>query len=552
MSDLSDFTGKNSKFSGTKGIKISTGTTGQRVNEEARFRYNSTNSLMEYYNGTEGKIVDAPPVVSTITPNNMPSLPDGGTATDSITFTITGSGFASGATVVFEPTSGGSNVTANSVTVNSNTNITAVVNDRSTITEANDPYNVKVTNISGLSAQLGEGLQVNSTPAFSVSSGSLGSFLDGVDVGTIACGATDVESDTLTFSISSGALPNGLSQNTSNGNITGTLNTSVGSNTTYNFTVAVSDTASNQSVRDYSITVSPPPSGGTVTNATIGGQSFRIHTFTSDGQFITANALSNTDALIVAGGGSGGARHSGGGGAGGVLHVTGATISAGTYAASIGNGGGRSPDTQPGSTGQNTTFIGETANGGGRTNAYTGTCYTQDGGSGGGQSGRHCNQTGSATQGNPSQYSGTGYGNGGGTTNSSNRHFGGGGGGAGAAGQNASSNSMNDSQGGAGVQINIDGNNYYWAAGGGGNGYGNSTGGQAGNGGAGGGGAGGKSNAGNASGGTQGLNNGQANSGDQAGDAGANTGSGGGGGSQEGPGRGGAGGRGIVIVKIPN
>ena len=553
MSDLSDFTNKNSKFSGTKGLKISTGTTGQRVNEQARIRFNSTNSLMEYYNGTEWKSIDSPPVVQSISPSNMPSVPDGGTATSSVSFTITGTGFASGATVVFEPTSGGSNVTANSVTVNSNTSITAVVNDRSTITEANDPYNVKVTNVSGLSASLTEGLQVNSAPAFSVNSGSLGSFIDGNSVGTIACGATDTESDTITFSISSGALPNGLSQNSSTGAITGTLNTSVGSATTYNFTVAASDTASNQVVRDYSITVAPPPSGGTVTNATISGQAFRIHTFTSDGQFVTGASLSQVDALIVAGGGSAGARHGGGAGAGGVLHVTGATINAGTFAASIGNGGGRSPNETPGSTGQNTTFIGETANGGGRTNAYTGTCYTQNGGSGGGQSGRHCNQTGSATQGNPSQYSGTGYGNAGGTTNSSNRHFGGGGGGAGGAGQNASSNSMNDSQGGAGVQINIDGNSHYWGGGGGGNGYSNGQGGQAGNGGSGGGGGGGKSpNANTGSGGGQAKNSGGGGSGDQGGSGGDNTGGGGGAGSQSGPGRGGAGGRGIVIVKIPS
>tara|TARA_B100001778_G_C18566347_1_gene620328 strand:- start:92 stop:1615 length:1524 start_codon:yes stop_codon:yes gene_type:complete len=507
---------------------------------------------MEYYNGTEWKIVDAPPVVSSITPANMPSIPDGGSATSSVSFTITGSGFAAGATVTFIPTSG-TNVNANSVTVNSNTNITAVVNDRSTIAEANDPYSIKVQNLSGLSAQLGDGLQVNSSPAFSVAAGSLGSFLDGTSVGTIACGATDVESDTITFSIASGALPNGLSQNTSNGNITGTLNTSVGSATTYNFTVAATDPASNRVTRAYSIVVSPPPTGGTVTNATIGGQSFRIHTFTSDGQFVSAGGLSQVDALVVAGGGSAGARHAGGGGAGGVLHITGATINAGTYAADLGEGGGRSPDTQPGTSGQNTTFFGETANGGGRTNAYTGTCYTQNGGSGGGQSGRHCNQTGSATQGNPSQYSGTGYGNAGGTTNSTSRHFGGGGGGAGGAGQNASSNSMNDCQGGAGVQINIDGNNRYWAGGGGGNGYSNGQGGQAGNGGAGGGGGGGKSpNANVGSGGGQSLNSGGAGSGDQGGDAGGNTGGGGGGGSQEGPGRGGAGGRGIVIVKLPN
>ena len=552
MSDLSDFTGKNSKFSGTKGIKIPTGTTGQRVTDSARFRFNSTNSLMEYYNGVEWKIVDAPPVVSTISPENMPSVPDGGTATSAVTFTITGSGFASGAQVTFVPTSG-SNVNADSVTVNSTTNLTAVVNDRSNIAEANDPYSIKVTNVSGLSATLGDGLQVNSAPSFSVAAGSLGSFFDGADVGTIACGATDVESDTITFSIVSGALPNGLSQNTSTGAITGTLNTSDGAANTYNFTVSATDPASNQVTRDYSITVSAAPSGGTVTNATIGGQSFRIHTFTSDGQFITNNSLSQVDVLMVGGGGSAGARHAGGGGAGGVLHITGATISAGTYGADGGDGGGRSPNETPGSSGQNTTFLGETANGGGRTNAYTGTCYTQNGGSGGGQSGRHCNQTGSATQGNPSQYSGTGYGNGGGTTNSGSRHFGGGGGGAGGAGQNASSNSMNDSQGGSGVQINIDGNNHYWGGGGGGNGYSNGQGGQAGNGGAGGGGGGGKSpNANTGSGGGQAKNSGGGGSGDQGGDGGANTGGGGGGGSQTGPGRGGAGGRGIVIVKIPN
>ena len=552
MSDLSDFTSKNSKFSGTKGLKISSGTTGERINETARIRYNSTNNLMEYYNGSEWKSIDAPPVVQSITPSNMPSVPDGGTATSSVSFTITGTGFGAGATVVFEPTSGGSNVTANSVTVNSNTNITAVVNDRSTISESNDPYNVKVTNVSGLSAALGEGLQVNSAPTFTTAAGSLGSFFDGTDVGTIATGASDTEGDTITFALTSGALPNGLSLNTSNGNITGTLNTSDGAANTYNFSISISDTASNQQTRAYSITVSAAPSGGTVTNATIGGQGFRIHTFTSDGQFTTSGTLSQADVLIVGGGGSAGARHAGGAGAGGVLHITGATITAGTYAADLGDGGATSPNETAGQTGQNTTFLGETANGGGRTNAYTGSCVTQNGGSGGGESGRHCNLVGSATQGNPSQYSGTGYGNNGGNTNTSNKHFGGGGGGAGGAGQSSTSNSMQTSNGGAGIQINIDGNNYYWAGGGGGNGYNNGQGGQAGFGGSGGGGAGGRSGGSNGSGGTGGLNNGQGTSGDVGGAAGANTGSGGGGGSQTGPGRGGAGGRGIVILKLPN
>jgi hypothetical protein len=551
MSDLRDFTGKNRVMTGTKGTKIQSGTTAQRVDETARIRYNSTNNLMEYYNGTEWKSIDAPPVVQAITPADMPSIPDGGSATDSVTFTITGSGFAAGASVTFESSTGGATVTADSVTVNSNTNISATVDDRSNISEANDPYNIKVTNVSGLSASLGEGLTVNSAPTFTVAAGSLGSFFDGT-AQTITTGATDVESDTLTFEIVSGTLPGGLSLNSSNGTISGTLSTGDTSANTYNFTIAVSDTASNQQTRAYSITVSGAPSGGTVTNATISSQSYRIHTFTSSGQFTANSSLSQVDVLMVGGGGSAGARHAGGGGAGGVIHITGATITAQTYAASLGNGGAESPNETYGQTGQNTTFLGETAQGGGRANAYTGSCLTQNGGSGGGESGRHCNLVGSATQGNPSQYSGTGYGNNGGNTNTSNKHFGGGGGGAGQAGQSSTSNSMQTSNGGNGVQINIDGNNYYWGGGGGGNGYNNGQGGQAGFGGTGGGGAGGRSGGSDGQGGGQALNSGQGTRGDVGGQAGANTGAGSGGGSQSPAGRGGAGGRGIVIVKIPN
>jgi len=551
MSDLRDFTGKNRKFTGTNGVKMPQGTTGERVDETARIRYNSTNNLMEYYNGTEWKSIDAPPVVQAITPADMPSVPDGGSSTSPVTFAITGSGFAAGATVTFESTTGGATVTADTVVVNSNTNISATVNDRSNISEANDPYNVKVANVSGLSAQLGEGLTVNSAPTFTVASGSLGSVFDGTTQ-TITTGASDTESDTLTFSIVSGTLPSGLSLNSSNGTISGTLSTGDTSANTYNFTIAVSDTASNQQTRAYSITVAGAPSGGTVTNATISSTSYRIHTFTSSGQFTANSSLSQVDVLMVGGGGSAGARHAGGGGAGGVIHITDATISAATYPATLGNGGSESPNETYGQTGQNTTFLGETAQGGGRTNAYTGSCLTQNGGSGGGESGRHCNLLGSATQGNPTSYSGTGYGNNGGNTNTSNKHFGGGGGGAGAAGQNSTSDSMQTSNGGAGVQINIDGNNYYWGGGGGGNGYNNGQGGQAGFGGAGGGGAGGRSGGSDGQGGGQALNSGQGTRGDSGGQAGANTGAGSGGGSQSPAGRGGAGGRGIVIVKIPN
>jgi hypothetical protein len=55
MADLRDFTGKNRKFTGTIGERISTGTTAER--DTATFgsgtlRFNSSTSLLEYYDGT--------------------------------------------------------------------------------------------------------------------------------------------------------------------------------------------------------------------------------------------------------------------------------------------------------------------------------------------------------------------------------------------------------------------------------------------------------------------------------------------------------------------
>ena len=64
MSDLRDFTGKNRKFTGTTGLKISSGTAAQRVNESGRFRFNTDVNLLEYYSGSEWKSIDSPPVIN--------------------------------------------------------------------------------------------------------------------------------------------------------------------------------------------------------------------------------------------------------------------------------------------------------------------------------------------------------------------------------------------------------------------------------------------------------------------------------------------------------
>jgi hypothetical protein len=55
MSDLRDFTGKNRKFTGTIGERISTGTTGERDTStfgSGTLRFNSSTNLLEYYDGS--------------------------------------------------------------------------------------------------------------------------------------------------------------------------------------------------------------------------------------------------------------------------------------------------------------------------------------------------------------------------------------------------------------------------------------------------------------------------------------------------------------------
>ena len=73
MSNYKDFRNKDTAFTGTKGIDLPVGTTGQRDTGygSGTLRYNSTTNLMEYYNGSDWKAVDAPPVVTNFIISNI-------------------------------------------------------------------------------------------------------------------------------------------------------------------------------------------------------------------------------------------------------------------------------------------------------------------------------------------------------------------------------------------------------------------------------------------------------------------------------------------------
>ena len=202
--------------------------------------------------------------------------------------------------------------------------------------------------------------------------------------------------------------------------------------------------------------------------ATIGGTKYLILTVKSSGAITASCKITGAEVLLVGGGGSGGGRHGGGGGGGGVLHLTDVTIAAGVHDVVIGAGGQRVFGTNVvGSTGGDTQFLGETAIGGGGGGSHVGTHGTP-GGSGGG--GGHSNTNGgAATQQGPVSHTGTAYGNAG-ANNPDAGNEGAGGGGAGGAGQ-AGAGQSKGGDGGPGIQVNIDGKNYFWAGGGGGGGW---------------------------------------------------------------------------------
>lgn len=297
-------------------------------------------------------------------------------------------------------------------------------------------------------------------------------------------------------------------------------------------------------------------SGGTQTNIIIGGINYRLHTFTTVGNstFSITAGSGQIDVFIVGGGGGGGML-GGGGAGGGIIWASATGVALGDYTITVGDGGaGEVGWTGAVRKGSSSSAFGLTALGGGGGLSYSGTppadTNTNVANTGGNKYGFNITNGSTTAMTIGGIWSGTTYGGylgGGGDTNCCTCR-GGGGAGAGANG----SSYMFGGHGGVGVQLDFDGNNYYWAGGGGNGGYCSGTGG---NGGLGGGGGGaGQSSRGSGGGSARNTGGISAVSAGQGsgGDGGANTGGGGGAGDQ-GSGdtafKGGKGGSGIVMIR---
>ena len=299
------------------------------------------------------------PTISSISPTNVDSK-DSATTT---TFTVTGTNFYTGTTTKLISNSS-VDISFTTVTRDSNTQLTCVLNNALITLNTDEPYDIFVSNGIGTTTLTNQ-VNVDQRPVFVTAAGSLGSVTEGGSA-SFTIQATDPESaGAIRFDLVGGSLPSGLSLNTATGAITGTA-PSVGGDTTSTFTIQASDVDSNVSLREFSITVS----------------NVVIETFNSSGTFAVPVGKTSVDVLVVAGGGGGGAGTGGGGGGGGLIFrpgfpvTPGGTISVTVGCGGCGSGTTGSPTTPaypsrpaannlPGVVGQDSVFGTLTAKGGG-------------------------------------------------------------------------------------------------------------------------------------------------------------------------------------------
>ena len=369
------------------------------------------------------------PTVSSVSPTSVTS----GDGTGNYTFTITGSGFTgSSASLV---NNSGTSVAFDTVTVDSNTQITGVI-AKSSLPGSGEPYDVRVTAATGLVGNLEDQINIDQSPSFVTASGSLGT-VNINSAGSFSVNATDPESaGNVTFELQSGSLPPGYSiTNTAaeggTAIISGTDSTT-SSTTTFNFVLRAVDAASNTSSRSFSII----------------SRQQTTESFTSSGTFSVPSGVTSADVLVVAGGGGGGHPWGGGGGAGGLIFMPCAPVTPeGTVTITVGCGGSSTLN-DPGTyapSGQDSVFGSPgdpglgcsgvlTAKGGGGGGRHTGCGNPGGSGGGAGRDNNSPNQTTATQPTQPGNSGAYGFGNQGGAVTNSPYTAGGGGGGAGGQG----------------------------------------------------------------------------------------------------------------------
>ena len=226
-------------------FKLPSGTSAQRPSnpEVGMMRFNTEFGVMEQYTSEGWTGVASPPTVTAVSPSGF----NGASGTS---FTITGTNFAANSTVKFI-TNGGTEVTAGSVTRNSATELVATTPQAFSV--ADEPLSVKVTS-RGLAVQKDQVIDCGGVPTWSTGA-SLPQAVETISVNQTLTATDPDAGSTITYTLTSGSLPPGLSLNSTTGAITGTAPSVGASGTTYNFTVEASDDGNNTTSRAFTLFV---------------------------------------------------------------------------------------------------------------------------------------------------------------------------------------------------------------------------------------------------------------------------------------------------------
>lgn len=199
----------------------------------------------------------ANPTITSVSPANY----DG---SDQTTFTITGTNFDLG-TVVDFITSDGTEYRASATSAVTQGELTALTPQA--FLTSDGPLDVKVTTNSGATVTASDVIQTGGAPVWTTPAGTLyeNAFPDDVASGdnsyrieadlneTLV--ATDPDGQAVTYGIISGSLPPNGVLNANTGNISGSLPSDIGSDTTYSFLAAAYDQSGNRTDRTFNIIV---------------------------------------------------------------------------------------------------------------------------------------------------------------------------------------------------------------------------------------------------------------------------------------------------------
>jgi hypothetical protein len=471
--DIADFKFENITDTGTEGTKLASGTTAQRGSTTGQFRFNSTTGKFEGRTASGFATIEPYPVISSVDDTEVDSAGGGNQ-----TFVITGENFSTGDVTKFIGNDG-TEITATTTTIDSGTQITAVI-AKSSFVNSKEPYDIKIIKATNLSATLDNQINVDNSPAWQTASGSLGTINHTARTGlNISTSATDAEGDTVAYAVQSGSLPAGLSLNTSTGAITGDAD-AVGSDTTSSFTLRA--TAGGKTAdRAFTITIRAIQSAKSIFNYSSSAlQTFTIPSGLTSVNFAMWGAGSGRDGsngmegtggfgsgtlntsglstlyLAVGQSGTGALGRQAGAGLSGIFSAN--SVTQGNAIAICGGGGGSSESAGSGAGGGGGGGLNQSGTNGtaGRQGSGATGGSVSGGGAGAGSTGGSAGQAGSALQGGGAP----GYN----TTWTTRAYYGGG-------IPHTANNGHPGGCGGAGYYGGGGGSDYYGTGGGGGSGY---------------------------------------------------------------------------------